>query len=177
MKHYNNLVVVVSFLFCSGLAFAQSVELTTGEWIVSGVDVNGTVWDESVLVFTDQRPVGTTGEYEIEGFFDWVSNVGSSGRELFEGTLSADLSLSFEGVQLISPNGIVLAVYLATVTADGNNIVNGSWSNGIPSNDWSATRVVNPLCNGLMVDVFITCLLYTSPSPRDLSTSRMPSSA
>ena len=24
---------------------------------------------------------------------------------------------------------------------------------------------------------FITCLLYTSPSPRDLSTSRMPSSA
>ena len=26
-------------------------------------------------------------------------------------------------------------------------------------------------------DVFIGCLLYTSPSPRDLSTSRMPSSA
>ena len=25
--------------------------------------------------------------------------------------------------------------------------------------------------------VFIICLLYTSPSPRDLSTSRMPSSA
>ena len=25
--------------------------------------------------------------------------------------------------------------------------------------------------------VFSTCLLYTSPSPRDLSTSRMPSSA
>ena len=25
--------------------------------------------------------------------------------------------------------------------------------------------------------VFTTCLLYTSPSPRDLSTSRMPSSA
>eukprot|EP00831_Metopus_contortus_P055307 TRINITY_DN46733_c0_g1_i1.p2 TRINITY_DN46733_c0_g1~~TRINITY_DN46733_c0_g1_i1.p2 ORF type:complete len:137 (+),score=45.77 TRINITY_DN46733_c0_g1_i1:28-438(+) len=27
------------------------------------------------------------------------------------------------------------------------------------------------------LDCFITCLLYTSPSPRDLSTSRMPSSA
>ena len=26
-------------------------------------------------------------------------------------------------------------------------------------------------------DILITCLLYTSPSPRDLSTSRMPSSA
>ena len=29
----------------------------------------------------------------------------------------------------------------------------------------------------LMPILFITCLLYTSPSPRDLSTSRMPSSA
>ena len=27
------------------------------------------------------------------------------------------------------------------------------------------------------VDIDITCLLYTSPSPRDLSTSRMPASA
>ena len=27
------------------------------------------------------------------------------------------------------------------------------------------------------LDTFDTCLLYTSPSPRDLSTSRMPSSA
>ena len=26
-------------------------------------------------------------------------------------------------------------------------------------------------------EILITCLLYTSPSPRDLSTSRMPSSA
>ena len=27
------------------------------------------------------------------------------------------------------------------------------------------------------IDMFLGCLLYTSPSPRDLSTSRMPSSA
>eukprot|EP00831_Metopus_contortus_P052115 TRINITY_DN43758_c0_g1_i1.p2 TRINITY_DN43758_c0_g1~~TRINITY_DN43758_c0_g1_i1.p2 ORF type:complete len:127 (+),score=40.15 TRINITY_DN43758_c0_g1_i1:74-454(+) len=30
---------------------------------------------------------------------------------------------------------------------------------------------------GLKADPHYTCLLYTSPSPRDLSTSRMPSSA
>ena len=29
----------------------------------------------------------------------------------------------------------------------------------------------------LIVDGYNSCLLYTSPSPRDLSTSRMPSSA
>ena len=28
-----------------------------------------------------------------------------------------------------------------------------------------------------VIDKFLSCLLYTSPSPRDLSTSRMPSSA
>ena len=31
--------------------------------------------------------------------------------------------------------------------------------------------------NALASALFYTCLLYTSPSPRDLSTSRMPSSA
>jgi len=30
---------------------------------------------------------------------------------------------------------------------------------------------------GLRPDLVLICLLYTSPSPRDLSTSRMPSSA
>ena len=33
------------------------------------------------------------------------------------------------------------------------------------------------LANFLILSQRITCLLYTSPSPRDLSTSRMPSSA
>ena len=33
------------------------------------------------------------------------------------------------------------------------------------------------LCEAVCPAQAITCLLYTSPSPRDLSTSRMPSSA
>ena len=39
-----------------------------------------------------------------------------------------------------------------------------------------AKAVVNPCLSGGAIEVFF-CLLYTSPSPRDLSTSRMPSSA
>ena len=38
----------------------------------------------------------------------------------------------------------------------------------------------NPIFLGVMIanfGLFLICLLYTSPSPRDLSTSRMPSSA
>ena len=42
-------------------------------------------------------------------------------------------------------------------------------------------RFKQPVVLGYIVAGFIigphTCLLYTSPSPRDLSTSRMPSSA
>ena len=39
-------------------------------------------------------------------------------------------------------------------------------------------KVIDGECNRLILQVPPrTCLLYTSPSPRDLSTSRMPSSA
>ena len=46
---------------------------------------------------------------------------------------------------------------------------------------WSAAGI-GILISGLflaavVISIFIICLLYTSPSPRDLSTSRMPSSA
>ena len=73
----------------------------------------------------------------------------------------------------------------------GENKENGE---GIfsPSKGWSkvcneACMVNEHFCNlypelpsylfGHSMGAFITCLLYTSPSPRDLSTSRMPSSA
>ena len=37
---------------------------------------------------------------------------------------------------------------------------------------------LNPSISGeIEAELTLTCLLYTSPSPRDLSTSRMPSSA
>ena len=42
--------------------------------------------------------------------------------------------------------------------------------------DWIASRqAVEP--SREFADQLMACLLYTSPSPRDLSTSRMPSSA
>ena len=41
----------------------------------------------------------------------------------------------------------------------------------------SVRRVRIPITDGSHYGVAFICLLYTSPSPRDLSTSRMPSSA
>ena len=43
---------------------------------------------------------------------------------------------------------------------------------GKDSSDWKLVDGID-----LIVHIFNPCLLYTSPSPRDLSTSRMPSSA
>ena len=41
----------------------------------------------------------------------------------------------------------------------------------------SLARRPSDIVNSRMHSVCVDCLLYTSPSPRDLSTSRMPSSA
>ena len=38
-------------------------------------------------------------------------------------------------------------------------------------------KSANELCQVAKINESLICLLYTSPSPRDLSTSRMPSSA
>ena len=47
--------------------------------------------------------------------------------------------------------------------------------NGI-NNSYSNLRLFGYSENDVIVTLY-SCLLYTSPSPRDLSTSRMPSSA
>ena len=45
-------------------------------------------------------------------------------------------------------------------------------------NVWSKPKIYELLDNNyVIISLYVDCLLYTSPSPRDLSTSRMPSSA
>ena len=43
--------------------------------------------------------------------------------------------------------------------------------------DWAVKRLLRHKANFGVLEGFLTCLLYTSPSPRDRSVSRMPSSA
>ena len=43
--------------------------------------------------------------------------------------------------------------------------------------EYNPSKARNLAVNTSTNDIVIVCLLYTSPSPRDLSTSRMPSSA
>ena len=65
-------------------------------------------------------------------------------------------------------------------TPDGLLIDDATWASR--KNDWLPSAADGDFIASLMKPVtepgeFASCLLYTSPSPRDLSTSRMPSSA
>ena len=71
------------------------------------------------------------------------------------------------------------------ITIDGKQlpsftIVENTYYTGETNNNYRVNaRIGCALGNaeGMKRFVSVTCLLYTSPSPRDLSTSRMPSSA
>ena len=73
--------------------------------------------------------------------------------------------------------------YDAVGTANTNQTI--TQGSGMQNNDYDIQRVrellerTEPAIEGIGGDIhtFNVCLLYTSPSPRDLSTSRMPSSA
>ena len=61
-------------------------------------------------------------------------------------------------------------------TADGEAVLDAWRAAGYPLGNHTYSHM--NLANAPSLDAWIAdCLLYTSPSPRDLSTSRMPSSA
>ena len=66
-----------------------------------------------------------------------------------------------------------------SIIINGAGTITGVSATGIttaPTNATDATKL--PLAGGTVIgNVIHTCLLYTSPSPRDRTRSRMPSSA
>ena len=81
----------------------------------------------------------------------------------------------------------VMVVYTQSglpLTCAGNGVVTNTWeATDCNGNTTSYTQTVtvsytdDPVLSSMPADLVVSCLLYTSPSPRDLSTSRMPSSA
>jgi len=116
--------------------------ITGGVWNVTGVDQGGGTWDESTLVFETQELNANGVDYDLTGYFDWVGSSGSSGRELFTGSLFSDLQLNLSGVSLVDSVGIVLGSYSALVV-NASTITDGLWSGlGQPAipGEWAASR-------------------------------------
>ena len=76
--------------------------------------------------------------------------------------------------------GISYSIAFATVVTLSSNVMleHGIWSN-YQIIGWASVGILAALLRNqfLQNEKLNICLLYTSPSPRDLSTSRMPSSA
>ena len=148
--------------------------------------------DPVILVANGAIDVGSTAGAEILGIFNGCENTDpTTGKPTFSnhypGSVAAadikafvidDPNVVFE-VKVDDTNGgqaqvgtnCNIATYSAGSSIDGisNVVVDGS---SLTTNAGANFRVV-----GLSTDVDNSCLLYTSPSPRDRTRSRMPSSA
>ena len=69
------------------------------------------------------------------------------------------------------------AFALVAGSAHAGGLPNCAYENGAQVADSELERIADETDPGLLALLKKDCLLYTPPSPRDLSTSRMPSSA
>ena len=137
--------------------------MSFGGGIRSGVWLNElSRWDDQLLA--------PTGAQTLDMSYSWMSDLFLE-ASFFEGTR---LSV-FGGLQAGSAsNPTVAASYIGVEPAFA-----------FRRGDWELSVGLGMAMGGLSLEVdsgesmeaSLTCLLYTSPSPRDLSTSRMPSSA
>ena len=104
----------------------------------------------------------------------------------FDGKYSLDLepgeytlTFSFVGYQTIEVSEVIIKsdeVEQLDVTLSTNTLDEIVITTTVRKNTESAVLDIQKK-SAVMLDGLSSCLLYTSPSPRDLSTSRMPSSA
>ena len=110
------------------------------------------------------RSIDVTSESAFAKDVTFSGNINVSGSGTFIGDLNVD--------ELTARNANVTGI----VTTSGDFYALGRFRD-VNSNPGSAGQILSSTGNGVDWIDADTCLLYTSPSPRDLSTSRMPSSA
>ena len=84
-----------------------------------------------------------------------------------------------EGASVMIEDNLISAVSIDPIDAEGAMVIDGggrTMTPGFIDAHVHLTLQVN-YAELAALDEYYFCLLYTSPSPRDLSTSRMPSSA
>ena len=127
--------------------------------------------------------VGNAGVFEAlfreRGITDHCHRVAGDTRtnlKLVEAQVNETTDINLPGLQLGQAHLQGVADHLAPLLRAGLPVVlSGSLPAGLPEDSWAQLQAQASAAGArVLLD---TCLLYTSPSPRDLSTSRMPSSA
>jgi len=131
-----SLKLILAFLVLTGSAHAEIKNLTGEVWSVCGWDGISS-WDDTRLIFTNQID-GEDGA-ELVGYFDWRSDLGSTGREHFQGTLESNGDLALQGISLQDSRNIMNSRYEGKLSANGTTIVDGVWLDGVPG-IWAAVR-------------------------------------
>ena len=129
-----------------------AVELTQGATLPSGKTISGS---GTIAVNSSGTAAGLTGTPDIT-----INNI-TGVAATFTGAVSVGGTLTYEDVTNVDSVGLITARTGINVVA-GNTSIKG------------AVEAVNV---GSHSGTILTCLLYTSPSPRDGLLSRMPSSA
>ena len=141
----------------------------------------GVIAEDSTLTVTNGANANVSGSYDATGEHSGdVMDTSSSSHTDSDADDSASLTIT----QIKKDGGSNSSVSSGSSYNSSGTSVTGTYGTLTIGADGSYTYVADQTAADALDagdsanDVFVyTCLLYTSPSPRDLSTSRMPSSA
>ena len=119
----------------------------------SAIKATGEIWTDAAGLQAYTTPIAMTAQVIV-----------STQDEFVQASKNA-IEAGFDGVELHCANGYLLEEYLSPAT----NVRTDQYGGSIENRCRFVLEVVERVAS--------TCLLYTSPSPRDRTRSRMPSSA
>jgi len=182
MKMANSIITLVVLLVWCGVASAQAGKPLPHDALTEALDSWITNAEKHVVPVAEVMPADkysfapaeTSGEFKgVSTFAQQVKHLAANNywmaalilgntasAEMYNETGPESVRTKTEIIEYLQ--GSFAALHHAVGTIDGKNVAERSES----AIGWQKTRLS-----------FAVCLLYTSPSPRDLSTSRMPSSA
>ena len=146
----------------------------TEEWLV--VSTNSI--DEQLKMIPEEISIQETSQ--LQGTYIWDFDSSEIKIEEFKKLIENEEIESFS--PLIKKQHITRSIPNDEVFNDQWHLQNTGQTSGTPGEDVNVTSVWNSYTgNGIIISVvddgLDNCLLYTSPSPRDRTRSRMPSSA
>ena len=138
--------------------------------IVQERDSNGNIKKSKTILYVEKNGTFQPAASKRDGKWNFSDPDYPLMAGVADAELQKDLADSSSVINRTTNNGIEaeLGKRMDVLPTDKDVITQGSQNGADP---WEAPD------NGLEGQPLNTCLLYTSPSPRDLSTSRMPSSA
>ena len=119
----------------------------------------------------EQNQIPTTPELKVDGR---IATIRFRNPAYANRLSPSDLDVIKENLKIVNQNEDVLVLRFI---ADGKYFCSGYDISSLAAESAPSSTYFGDTVDLIETARPITCLLYTSPSPRDLSTSRMPSSA